>query len=180
MGVDTTLHLPPQVEVRHVAEAIAILFGAKKRWYRYEDKIYHDTPQDKGWVEVEGVKVEPCSSSVEMVLINMPDQLFSQSPFLGDGWLLYYHFETESGERYMSGGSRSQRIALHRRLAQLFGGRVVYKDYSDKVNYRRPKPAWLGKHHDRQFHEMQLALWNLKPLTAAECQACVKWAAYGK
>lgn len=191
MGVDTRILLPPQVEVRYVAQVIAILFGAKKRWYVHETPntfgagsrgSYHDTPQKTGWVDLgNSVKVKS-TSVVEMADISLSNKLLSEAePVMGDGWWLTYHFETDSGERYMSGGSRGARIALHRRLADFFGGKVDYQDCDGKeVDYRRKSPRWLGKNGNRSWREMQLALWNLKPITREEVEDCIKLSAYQK
>jgi hypothetical protein len=179
MSADTTIHLPAQVNVRDVAKVIAVLFGEKKKWYCYESRTEHEAPQKTGWVEVD-VTIKPTNVPA-MVQIDLSASLLKKAnSVLGDGWWFTYHFESEGGMRYMSGGSRAARIALHRRLANFFGGKVNYNDCDSKY-YRRRSPDWLGKERsDVAFHKKELAIWNLKPITEKEVADCVKFSAYGK
>ena len=177
MGVDSTVSFPYGVEVSDVADVVAILLGKPKTW-----TVYHGSndcqegltkPAKTGWTEVAGVKIEKTHSPI-MVEFNIGE---IPSPY-GDGWMLLYYFEGKKGP-IMSGGSRAERIALHRALAKFFGGRVDYQDCDSKpTDYRCSPPAWLGSESDRKYHSKQLAKWRLQPITAEEIQKCRKWAAY--
>jgi hypothetical protein len=186
MGCDTRLHLPYGTCIEDVGDVIAILLGNPVQW--------HDcTPSDnrRSWEYISfGVTKQPTKKGFvrtgvtynaklppQCVFINLPDI----PTMYGDGWWLLYNFEGVKGPN-MSGGSRAERIALHRRLADFFGGVVDYNDCGSKMsNYRRKSPAWVGKTHiNKHYHDLQLAKFNLKAITVEEIAACEKFAAYKK
>lgn len=181
MGCDTKLKLPPAVELQDVARAIALLLGKPRTWtdcsILNSCKDGLTEPTAEGWVEISGISYKTSDSQPTCVTIDIKD---IPSEY-GDGWWFFYHFELEGGNHGMLGGSRAERIALHRRLVDIFGGSVVHQDSNGRVNYRRPSPKWLGKSNDnRQFHAKHLALWNVTPITAKEIARCEKFAAYKK
>ena len=125
MGVDSTIYLPTKVKLRDVADVIAILFGKKKVWIPFNEHGSCGAAQQEstnsGFVRL----VEPVTYSIhenqpEYVVINIPNL-----PTMFEQLWLFYSFESENnGMRFMSGRSRKDRIALHRRLADFFGGEV--------------------------------------------------------
>lgn len=173
MGVNTGLTLPAGVQLRNVGTAIALLLGKPRTWYDLKTKS-HGLSQStqSGWVEVEGVKFRSAESTPECCHIEIKGV---------DMWL-FYHFEFGGAGRGMLGSSTAKRIALYRRLVSLFGGYVDYQDCDDtEKDYKRREAEWVGEQDDdAQFHEMQLALWNLKPITEAEIDECEQYAAYKK
>jgi hypothetical protein len=181
MGVDTRLTLPPAAEISDVAKAIALLLGKTKAWVsiNHSNRTQHGLaePTEHGWVETEGITYSVNNHQPNCATMNI-----AEIPELyGDGWLFFYHFEFgNGGNRGMLGGSRAVRIALHRRIVDIFGGTVDYQDCDSKdVDYNRKSPAWLGKSNDdKAFHAKQLALWNIKPIAKDEIDACEKFAAY--
>jgi len=180
MGVDTCLKLPAAVQIKDVANAIGILLGKKKTWTDCSDsdstRAGLAQPTEHGWANVEGVSMNAANTQVasaEIVIADIPKKY-------GSGWWLLYHFEFgNDGSRGMIGRSRAERICLHKRLAEFFGGECDYNDCdSIDPDYKGKPPKWLGKTGDPEFHARQMALWNLKPMTRKEIEDCEQYASY--
>lgn len=176
MGVDTKLTLPASVNIQDVATATAILLGMPKTWTAILDcnqtKENLSEPTTSGWVSVKGISFKSSD--------NMPACCTIAIEGIGSQWWLFYHFEFGGGQRGMIGGSRAERIALHRGLVDIFGGRIDYDDCDSKdIDYKKPSPRWLkSRNSDEDFHKLQLALWNLKPISKLQIKACEQWASY--
>jgi hypothetical protein len=181
MSVDTQVSLPAGTRLRDVADVIAILLGKPKSWTAIiesqgvlggsQTKHNLKQPTEKGWTEVEGITFKVSETQPECCTINIDG--------IGSPWWFFYHFEFGKGPG-MIGGSRAERICLHRKLADFFGGTVDYQDCDSKsVNYRVKPPAWTGRHDsDEHFHRLQMAKWNLQPMSQEEIAKCERYAAY--
>ena len=179
MGCDTRVRLPYGTHIEDVGDVIAILLGNPVQWHDCtptQGTRVTEQPTKSGFIRT-GVTYKPSESSPHLVTIVPP----TIPEMYGDGWWFLYSFEGAKGPN-MSGGSRAERIALHRRLVDFFGGVVDYNDCGVKMsNYRRKSPAWLGKNDtSKHYHDIQVAKFNLKATTAEEIAACEKFAAYQK
>lgn len=181
MSVDTKVTLPAGAQIADVAMVIALLLGKSRTWTECKNtNNYREgltEPTANGWCTVEGISYSTSDNQPHCCTINIgsiPQQY-------GDGWWFFYHFEFGGGHHGMSGGSRAERIALHKRLVDVFGGTVDYNDCdSREVDYRRKSPNWLGKSDDKNFHAKHIAFWAITPITPKEIAACNKPASYKK
>ena len=176
MSVDTKIALSPGTQIADVADVIAILLGRPKTWTALlgHQQTNHNLPEptDRGWTEVAGITYKTSDTQPQCCTINIPE--------IPEGWWFFYHFEFGHGGPGLIGGCRAERIYLHKRLVDFFGGAVDYND-SDRreVNYRKPAPSWLLRRaDDKCFHALQLAKWNLQPMTKKEIARYEKYAAY--
>lgn len=168
MSVSTWVYLPPGVNVEDVARAIGILLGKEKTL----DALSNGMNYLAG---VKGVRLHDSKAGPQCCIIDIGDI----PKEYGNGWWFHYHFELANGQRGLGGGSRAARIALHRRLVELFGGSVDYNDCDEtKRNYSKKVPWWVGKEHDRAFEARQKALLSLTPITQDEINKCQKYSAY--
>ena len=130
------------------------------------------------YVGVQGVKAVT-TTQPEMAEIKV-----SGAPVFGGRDVgLFYHFEgEESGyRRCLMPRSRAEWIALGRRLADFFGGKVDYDD-SDGVGYDYEVPPRTDTENcpedGRPWKALQARIHALAPLSKAEIQACQDSATY--
>lgn len=165
MGVDTRLFLSPKACVDDVAEAIGIAFGLKPVW--------SDIPS----VSVPGVSIKTYDKIPTMVsiLINAGQKQDWRSYF--------YHFETPTGERLLSGRSTAENIALFVRIAETFGGRVIFDDCKSSGSDGRcdlKAPVFKHIHADDGdgWKARQNRIANVEPLTPDFIRTFKEVAAY--
>ena len=119
MGVDATISLPPNVQVRYVAYVAGILLGLKPERAPLNSGHVRSDGQPSYGVRVPGVTLASCGSTVEMcdIVIGTP----APRSF-------FYHFESTGGRRSIRLQSTAENIALLCSLADFFGGVVDYED----------------------------------------------------
>ena len=179
MGTDCNVYLPPATRVRDVADAMALMLGG-----HVESK-----PSSNGSKEpyrfVVGARIEVCTSVPSMVTLafDLPAAAYDS------GWGLNpcYHFEASDSYpvkhcRLLDMKCYAPKIAIAKRLVELFGGAADYNDCDrTAVNIRREPPTWNdgSRYSDKKYLAGRAAIHAVKPLTEAEIKAVEKWDAYG-
>ncbi len=162
MGVDCKVYLPSRVRVRDVASVIGALLGAEVR---------RDALGDNGSIvaHVQGVKVKACGGSlVECCEITYQDR-----------WFLF-HFEFgRRGEPGIMPRCTAKNIAMCKRLADFFGGRVDFSDCdSSECDYFVDEQDGINAEDGAEWNALQQRICDVQPLTEREIEACEKFAAY--
>lgn len=165
MGVDCKIYLPSRVNVRDVATVIAILLGNKVR----KEPLGSD-----GWhVQVDGVKVEPCSGTLAeccQIKVNCDGE---------ERWFLY-HFEFgREGKRGIMPRSTARNIALCKGLADFFGGIVDFSDCDDReADYYVEEKFDIHGEDNEAFYRKQSRMLEVHPLSKSEIDECEEVCAY--
>lgn len=162
MGVDCSISFPSRVRLHDVADVVAILCGAKaaRKPLRGCDGAYY--------AHIEGLKVKGCDSPAGCATIIFEDQCF------------LYHFEFgDFGERGIMPRSTAENIAMCKRLADFFGGRVDFSDCdSTEVDYFVEEQPDINASNGAAWQRLQDCKLAVQPLTDEEIAACEKFAAY--
>lgn len=147
MGVDCNLYLPDNVSIDHVSKAMGLAAGCDRNWEK-EDR----------WVEVHGVKIQTCETVPGMVTISIKGTRQQHA---------YYFFECEYGGRCLSARSTAQFIALARKVADCFGGFLVYQDSNDEGTFFRPYENPRPR-NGAEWKALQDRLWAIEPITEGD------------
>jgi len=170
MGVDCIIALPDNVRLRTVAKVVGKLLGKASALKPLED--------GGQYVEVEGISAG-MTSVPEMAEIRVA----AAPVFDGLDASLFYHFEGEEpGFRLLlMPRSVPAWIALGRRLADFFGGKVDYQDLGED-SYDHEVPARADAENcptnDGPWQDLQDRVHALAPLSKAEVRACRNLARY--
>jgi len=193
MSVDCNAYLPVTTEPSDIADAIAILLGAKVTMEpldNYSDSVY---------AKVGGVEVDPSTMTFAYATLSINAALQRKayelargagvvdadpSASLGLAPSLGLDVDRRAPALYVHLGSGPVRVAIAVRLAQFFGGSVVPQDsgagkYEGKVlrfKRRAPRRAQSGK----GWTAYQMALAALRPLSLADIKSYRKYAYHAK
>jgi hypothetical protein len=174
------IFFPPTTRLDSVAIALAALDGAKVK------KAIHDHHS------VGEFHAECDAVSVRNAMTDTPEMAkIIWTTGHGEKRQAYYHFENDTqhasggraaGWRLMSMNSVPRNIALAKRLVQLFGGRVVYQDVSNRTwgrpDYKRPEYMYNAANDGAPYFTLQRRLASIKPITTKEIEACDGLAGY--
>lgn len=173
MGVDCTANLLRPVNINDVAEIIAVLLGNKHETYKISgsDGVFHRAEGFKFVVHENNSEHYSGSGS-----IIVEDQITDVGPFE-----TFFMLERKDGI-HLRGRNNTRKIAIYRRLVDIFGGQVDYCDSDDiDVNYEMPKPKYDTMPEDGaewDFWFWQILMNNLPPLTKEEIYAWEDYSVY--
>lgn len=196
MGVNTRIYLPQYISPDDIGKAISILAGNMPLRSFFDDgkndlergwsckstngNFKYTVPSEnldittglggKGYahVQIGGHDID----SPTFVFKNVLDENRQVMLFLSNG---------RKGERLMIPSASTYWIAMGKRLVKIFGGRMSYSDYDDKIDFKVTKPLityWCYEDGNDGFMHRQNIMFNLKPLTSKEYLSVNELAAY--
>lgn len=197
---NTYIHLPIPVTLHRLEHVVAKLAGAVPEITVFEEMRggrhnrtairppfdpskpsenanpwHHDFKKEAVWTEANDQR------TMSFVTLCFTDGAGSQW-----GWL--YHLEDPDMEGYktLGPGSHALGVAMGRRLVEFFGGKMVYNDAIDRIDYEvDPADALFPPRKNRQssdsrWHQFENALQAMPPLRANELEAGAVLSAEGK
>jgi hypothetical protein len=173
MGTDCRVYLYPSAKIDDVAKVMGALAGCE-----VASKMIGGT-HGKPFPVTEVKEAEAVVSTMpEMSCIRITGGKAKE-------WGLwpYWHWEPDRppfrGARLIMMRSTAQKVALAKRLVDFFGGVVDYNDCDSSDNdYSKPERKGMDKSINKNFHALQAAMLEVKPVTEKEIKAAAKWAAY--
>lgn len=176
MSNDCRLWFPPGARVRDVAMVIGRLLGC--------DAELVPIGGGSSAARVGDMRVEPiCGMDPPMAECC---HIRGETPTPGweSVWTMY-HFEPGGAENPCPGStlimpsSRPQAIAVCRGLVDFFGGWLDYDDCDEfDLDYVKPPRDPIAPSDGVEWDDFQRAIVEVQPLTRADFEACVRWAAY--
>lgn len=169
MGVDCKLTLPAKVRIDDVATVLAILTGVEPVKKQLTPK-----PSDGWYTKVEGIRYNCHNDMPGLATIEWRD---------GTGKIRHklYHFEFEQGYRGIMCRSYAEWICIARHMVVFFGGSVDYQDCDEiDADYTLSTPSYISAEDGKPWQDFQEAMFNCKPITPEEIEACEQYAAYKK
>ena len=166
MGVDCRIHLPEDVRVGNVTEAIGILAGLKP--------ILTSIPS----VNVKGATVKGYDSWGLATCANIE---IEATPLTKMPHHVMYFFEPEEGGRLLCPRSTAFWLAVGQGLVTFFGGRLDFQDsdIAEVGDFSHAKPRSRNNPtNGREWDAFQRALYALPALTKADLTVMRKFAAY--
>lgn len=165
MSHDATLLLPGNVEAYWVALVLARVLGSPTR-----------TDANGCWAVAKtsvSVRRFGCQPGVRFLV---RDATVCRSTF---GTTMWYESGHGSNRRFDE-KSTALNIAVMRRLAKFFGGKVRYDDATNRWDYRRPPHGDADNQpkSDRDAQAIRYRIWRLKPISPMELDWCRRLAYY--
>jgi hypothetical protein len=162
------LYLSDSALIDNVAIAFAALLGQAPRRDTFQGQTEYVKLPDKANYRVD-------SHTPSLVAILVDDGR-------GDRRMADYHFECEEGGRLLTMDSYALNIAVARRLTDIFGGRLVYRNTGDwspgEPDYTRPEYPYNNAQENPGFAKMQKRLLAITPVTTTQILSCRYLAGY--
>jgi hypothetical protein len=179
MGVDVYIYINNKARLRDVADVIGILAGNEP----YKQKF--SGSWSDGWsAEVDNVETKSgCMPECAEILVKAPD-----GGKLVDGqeshWVLWHWEPSRYNNNYhvICPPATPFWIAVGKKLADFFGGKLDYNDCDDsEIDYEKKRgKVRLGEYAEdgEGWEKLQEAKLKLKPLSQADMKEALKHAAY--
>ncbi len=162
------LYFPDSARIDNVAIAFAALLGQAARRDTFQGRTEYAKLPDK-------VNYRVDSHTPSLVAMLVDDGR-------GDRRMADYHFECEEGGRLLTMDSYALNIAVARRLTDIFGGRLVYRNTGDwsprKPDYAKPQFPYNNAQENPGFAKMQKRLLAITPVTTMQIRSCRSLAGY--
>jgi hypothetical protein len=181
MGVDANLYLKPDIKLDDIVDAIGRILGLEERRFGSDET---------DWSYDGVIQYRPALTIMGMSDLAIPDGRFTGANlnprfFFNDS---YYEVDEEGaqtdklirGVSCLHFSSSPLRIALMRRLAQIFGGVLEEHDSRGTMKvFKRPrKRFWNTRHDGEDYIAYKKYLYDIPPLTDEEIEDARESAAY--